>query len=118
VGSHRAPSMPVWVLICALSMREQERTDLQTFKDVGTVVKARARWVEVERSIRFNLRRGPSAVWRKVHIEHMVCRDLSKLSGGVEMENPRHSRTSPNTRVSGSGNILSTAARVIVRRDG
>ena len=56
-------------------------TDLQTFKDVGAVVKARARWVEVERSIRFNLRRGPSAVWRKVHVEHMICRDLSNLSG-------------------------------------
>jgi hypothetical protein len=76
VGSHRFPSMPVWVLTYALSMREQETTDLQTFKDVGAVVKARARWVEVERSIRFNLRRGPSAVWRKVHVEHMVCRDL------------------------------------------
>ena len=81
VGTHRVPSMPVWMLTYALSMREQETTDLQTFKDVRAVVKARARWVEVERSIRFNMRRGPSAVWRKVHVEHMVCRDLSKLSG-------------------------------------
>jgi hypothetical protein len=81
VGSHRVPSMPVWVSKYVLSMRKQETPDLQTFKDVGAVVKARARWVEVEWSIRFNLRRGPSAVWRKVHIEHMVCRDLSNLSG-------------------------------------
>ena len=61
-------------------------TDLQAFKDVGAVVKARARRVEVERTIRFNLRRGPPVFWRKVHVEHMVCRDLSNLSGCVDRE--------------------------------
>ena len=59
-------------------------TDLQTFKDVGAVVKTRAGRIEVERSIGFNLRRGPPPFWSKVHVEHMVRRDLQNLSGFVD----------------------------------
>jgi len=51
--------------------------DLQAFEDVRAVVEARARRVQIEWSVWFDLWWGPSTFRREVHVEHVVCRDLS-----------------------------------------
>ena len=77
---HRAHDMPVghnrkvvkhFSVLKSSASREQ-MTDLQAFEDVGAVVEAGASGFKIEWSVRSDLMCRPSALWRKVHVEHVV----------------------------------------------
>ena len=103
-GYHRvldkpARGLPPLEYPLLIDAREYGMMDLHAFEDIGAVVKTRARRVEVERSIRSNLRWGPPEFRRKLHVEHMVCRDLRNLSPLRRWKGPNIGRTSPHQSV-------------------
>ena len=72
--------------------------DLQAFEDVRAVVETRARRVQIEWPVWFDLRWGPSIFRREIHVEHVVCHDLSDLGLVSRLMEKHKDLVPPQTR--------------------
>jgi len=77
--SHPVLDMPIKERVRNFHGDVRVEDDLQAFEDVRAVVEARARRVQIEWSVWFDLWWGPSTFRREVHVEHVVRHDLSKI---------------------------------------
>ena len=78
-GFHPVLDMPVRLSVRKFHGDVRVGDDLQAFEYVRAVVEARARRVQIEWSVWFDFWWGPSTFRREVHVEHVVCHDLSKI---------------------------------------